>query len=87
MNFFQNIFFFYIEYICCKCFLFFLFLKGIYTGVVKRLFPYHVYPNQSVLKEALKSYLEEKLPDFMRSMSSNQFTNRFHGEWCSAVRY
>ena len=67
--------------------LFFFILKGIYNGVVKQLFLNHVYPNQSVLKEALKNYLEEKLPDFMRSMSSSQYTNRFHGEWCSAVRY
>ncbi|RIB01850.1 carbon-nitrogen hydrolase [Gigaspora rosea] len=44
----------------------------------------HIYPNQSVLKEALKNHLEEKLPDFMRSMSSSQYTNRFHSEWCSA---
>ena len=34
----------------------------------------------------MKSHLEEQLPEFMHSMSPNQFTNRFHGEWCSAVR-
>ncbi|RIB27591.1 hypothetical protein C2G38_2029227 [Gigaspora rosea] len=57
----------------------------VFTNVVKQLFPQHVYPSQSTLKEILKSYLEEAYPEFMSDMSPNEFTNHFHSEWCSSL--
>ena len=56
-----------------------------FTCVAKQLFPYNIYPSQSDLKDALKQCLEERYPEFMHSLSSNQYTNRFHSEWFSPV--
>ncbi|CAG8705658.1 3509_t:CDS:2, partial [Ambispora leptoticha] len=40
-------------------------LDDIYTGVVKRLFPFHVYPTQTILKDTLKDYLNNNFHEFM----------------------
>ncbi|RIB14638.1 hypothetical protein C2G38_2040018 [Gigaspora rosea] len=60
-------------------------LDDVFTNVVKQLFPQHVYFSQSILKETLKSYLEEAYPEFMSNMSPNEFTNCFHSEWYSSL--
>ncbi|RIB17040.1 hypothetical protein C2G38_2038086 [Gigaspora rosea] len=58
---------------------------NVFTNMVKQLFPQHVYPSQSTLKETLKSYLEEAYPEFMSDMSPNEFTNHFYSKWCSSL--
>ncbi|CAG8609314.1 14196_t:CDS:2, partial [Ambispora leptoticha] len=60
-------------------------LNKVYTGIVKRFFLQHVYSTQSILKKALKNYLNKNLSEFMLGISENKFTNKFHGSWCSQL--
>ncbi|CAG8485098.1 1782_t:CDS:2 [Racocetra persica] len=43
----------------------------------------HVYPTQSILKKALKNYLNENLSEFTLGISENKFTNKFYSSWYS----
>ncbi|CAG8842022.1 32830_t:CDS:2, partial [Gigaspora margarita] len=36
-----------------------------------------------MLNEALKGYLTKNFAEYMLTLSENEFTNHFHGEWCS----
>ena len=65
--------------------MFFTFFQDVYISVAKRLFPQVIYPTQDELKESLKDHLNERFPDFMGTLSAHEFTNRFHGVWCSQV--
>ncbi|CAG8618818.1 3343_t:CDS:2 [Ambispora leptoticha] len=39
-----------------------------FTDVAKRLFTFHVYPTQAIVKETFKAYIEEMFPDFMSNI-------------------
>ncbi|CAG8853094.1 5605_t:CDS:2, partial [Gigaspora margarita] len=50
-------------------------LNDVYTNVIKRLFPNHLYPSQRELKETIKEYMNENFPEFVRNISEVEFTN------------
>ncbi|CAG8836748.1 40564_t:CDS:2, partial [Gigaspora margarita] len=43
-------------------------LDDMYTNVVKRLFPNHLYPSQRELKETIKEYMNKNFPEFVRNI-------------------
>ncbi|CAG8804253.1 7992_t:CDS:2, partial [Gigaspora rosea] len=51
------------------------FLNDVYTNVIKRLFPNHVYPSQRELKETMKEYMNKNFPEFVRNIGEVEFTN------------
>ncbi|RIB22670.1 hypothetical protein C2G38_2243161 [Gigaspora rosea] len=58
---------------------------NVYTNVVKRLFPNHIYPSQCELKETMKEYMNKNFPEFVRNIGEVEFTNRFHNTWCAQL--
>ncbi|CAG8852608.1 42955_t:CDS:2, partial [Gigaspora margarita] len=49
--------------------------KDMYTNVIKRLFPNHLYPSQCELKKTIKEYMNENFPEFVRNIGEVEFTN------------
>ncbi|CAG8850444.1 6087_t:CDS:2, partial [Gigaspora margarita] len=59
--------------------------KNVYTNIIKRLFPNHLYPSQRELKETIKEYMNENFPEFVKNIGEVEFTNRFHNTWCAQL--
>ncbi|CAG8788951.1 25993_t:CDS:2, partial [Gigaspora rosea] len=50
-------------------------LDDMYTNIIKRLFPNHLYPSQRELKETIKEYINENFTEFVRNIGEVEFTN------------